>query len=125
MIKAYIERLVGAHPAEISAAQNAVDLLMPYAMLAALLWAVWQLLRMFDRWLDRSEARRAAKTQDPHYRTADGEQIKRETAQIWAPWHDTMPPAQEVPRRPNRVRAGPPTVIQFPSADAERRRQQS
>lgn len=132
MIKPYIEHLVIAYPTEISAVQNAVDMLMPWAMICAGIWAVWQLLCMFDRWLERSEARRIAKAREPQYRTADGEQIKRDVEQLWhhapnasgafwEPWRDTVPPAEPAPR--HKVRAGAPTVVSFPSQDAQRRRQ--
>jgi len=132
MIGRYIDQLTVAYPAQITLMQNTVDLLMPYAMIGAGVWAVWQLLRMFDRWIDRSEARRLAKAREPQYRTADGEQIRRDIEQLWRstpdasgaswePWRDTIPPAQ--PTQRHRVRAGSPKVVAFPSAGVDRRRQ--
>jgi hypothetical protein len=121
MIGRYIDHLAIGYPTEIAALQATVDLVMPYALVAAGLWAVWQLLLWIDRLIDRSEARRTAQLREPKYRTADGKQIQRDIEHIWAPWHDTMPPSQAAPRE--RRRAGPPTVLQFPSQDAPRRRQ--
>lgn len=132
MIKPYIEHLVIAYPTEISAVQNAVDMLMPWALICAGIWLVWQLLCWVDRLIDRSEAKRIAKAREPQYRTADGEQIKRDVEQLWhhapnasgafwEPWRDTVPPAEHVPR--HRVRSGSPPVAPFPSHDAQRRRQ--
>lgn len=121
MIGRYIDHLVIAYPTEIAALQTTVELVMPYALLAAGLWAVWQLLLWIDRLIDRSEERHLARLREPKYRTADGKQIQRDVEHIWAPWSDTIPPAEHA-QHP-RKRAGPPTVVPFPSQDAQRRRQ--
>jgi hypothetical protein len=132
MIGRYIDHLVIGYPTEIAALQTTVDLVMPYALVAAGLWAVWQLLLWIDRLIDRSEARRAARLREPKYRTADAAQMQRDIDKLWhhapnasgafwEPWRDTMPPAEPTPR--HKVRAGQPTVVPFPSQDAQRRRQ--
>lgn len=115
MIDQYIERLVATYPAQIAALENAVDALMPFAILMLIFGFVWRAMLAFDRWLDRSEAKRLAQAREPHYRTADGEQIRRETESIWQPWHETMPPEIAAPKEPNRLRAGPAKVLDFPS----------
>jgi len=135
MIGRDIDHLVIAYPTEIAALQTTVDLVMPYALVAAGLWAVWQLLLWIDRLIDGSEARRAAQLREPKFRTADGKQIQRDIDQLWhhaptasgafwEPWRDTMPPAEH--KQHPRKRAGAPTVVPFPSKDAQqqqRRRQ--
>ena len=132
MIGRYIDQLTAAYPAQITLVQNTVDLLMPYAMIGAGIWLVWQGLCWIDRWINRSEAKRIAKAREPKYRTADSDQMAREIEQLWQnapnasgafwePWRDTVPPAEPAPR--HKVRAGLQTVVPFPSPDAQRRRQ--
>ena len=131
MIGRYIDQLTAAYPAQITLMQNTVDLLMPYAMIGAGIWLVWQGLCWIDRWIDRSEARRVARMREPDYRTANANQFLRDLDKclidpytetgFWEPWRDTMPPAEH--KQHPRKRAGPPTVVPFPSQDAQRRRQ--
>ena len=134
MIKNYLDTLAAAYPAQIVAVQNAVDLLMPYALIGAGIWGVWLLLLWIDRWIDRSEERRTAQPRGPQYRTADARQMEREIEQLWhqapnagrafwEPWHETMPPAEPAAPR-HRLRAGAPTVVPFPSKDAQQQHQQ-
>lgn len=123
MIGQYIGRLVSAYPDQIAMAQNAVDTLTPFAMIGAAIWSVWLLLLWIDRLIDRSEDRRIAKAREPHYRTADAAQIKRETAQLWQRWHDTLPPVQHTPKMPP---CRPARVLEShhrPATHAQRRRQ--
>ena len=120
MIKDLLDRLVATSPTEINATADMVVLAAPWLLIMAAIW----LLAVCGDWLiEWNERRCAANAKQLRYRTADGKQIQRETEQLWQRWHETMPPVQDGLRKPNRTRAGPPTIVPFPSQDAQRRRQ--
>lgn len=128
MISTFIDRLGAAYPGGLSTAAELAALAAPLLLFAL---GVWLAAGLGEWLIDWSERRRTERAKRLRYRTADARQIERDIDQLWRsmppdasgaswePWRDTMPPADAAPRR----RAGPPTVLQFPSQDAQRRRQ--